>query len=141
MLIKWNGTNQHSIAGLVTLLPGWNEVGDKLWNGQKDKPGLKEQSGVIRLIDSGMLETGKKADGPVNDTTQTAFAGVEFDIASADPAEAKRMVGLTYRRELLQQWAGQAKDGEVKGAIEQQLKAIGLTEEEAQSAMKKKRGG
>ncbi len=140
MLIKNNEDRLHNVAGLMTLAPGVNEVPDDIWKK------ASQQSGVKRLLKERILEPLRSA----GDATTTAAGegtgapggavSAATDIAGLEPQDAIRVVGETVDRALLTRWATEAKDRNVKAAVEQQLAAIGLTEEERQSALKKKGG-
>lgn len=134
MLVKNHEDRLHSLGGRFTLRPGINEVPDELWRE------LKGQSGVKRLLAAKLLTEERAGAQSQQGAGANATTSSETDMGKLDTADALRLVGETVDRALLSKWATQAKDAEVRQAIENQLAAIQLSEEERASALKK-RGG
>lgn len=126
-----------NLAGIVLLAPGINSVGDDLWKQ------ATEHEMVRKLIDAGTLEVVKKAEDGAAVNAATDPGGMPpsapDDINAMGPADAQRIIGQTYDRTLLLSWSGSTKNKDVKTALDAQLKAVGLTEEEVASANKKRR--
>lgn len=133
-LLKNNESRIHFLGTRVRLAPGINEVGEEDW------AKLKGQSMVKRLLAARVVEVVRSA-GDANVTDATMAGGVataETDISSMSEADATRLVGETVDRALLTKWAGQAKGG-VREALDKQLAALGVSEEERAQAFKRKR--
>lgn len=139
MLVKNNEPRIMSLAGKSVLQPGVNEVPDDVW---KD---LQKHVTVKALVDAGTLEVMTVRQATREGLTPTAAPGTpggtpvtELDINAVEPADAKRLAGETFDRALLQKWQREVKDKDVRGAIEKQLEATGLTSEEVETAKARK---
>lgn len=115
----------------TVLKPGLSEMTDEAWGK------IKGQKSIQRRIADGTLKIEKHANGPVNDATG-GEAGASFDI-NADATESMRFVGMTFDRNLLAKWGKEAKNKDVKDAIDKQLGTVGLSEEEREAALKKQK--
>lgn len=137
-LVNNKEARQINLAGIVLLAPGINQVPDEVW-----KEAAKHSSTTL-LLDSKLIEVVRRADdGASINTATVAAVGVSApapeDINDLEPPDAIRIVGLTFDRALLALWAGSAKNKDVKGAIEQQLKAAGFSQEEIDGISKTRR--
>jgi hypothetical protein len=136
-LVNNKEARQINLGGLVLLAPGINSVPDDLW-----KEALKHDNAKL-LVDAGTLEVVRRAEDGAAINTATDPGGLPGapvdDINQLEPADAIRVIGLTYDRTLLSTWGGSAKNRDVKAALEQQLQAVGLTPEEAEATVKRKK--
>ena len=115
MLVEWTMPNVYSIwhsnkGKPLQLLPGINEVDDKMWTECEKHPNVKLN------IDEGNLVV---HDKPTGDRKQKTEGLMQYDVR-----EAKRIVKNTFDKDLLGKWAKMDNRQVIQTEIETQIKKV-----------------
>lgn len=131
MLIEWKGSgplaigdprkSNYKLAAVIVCTPGISKIEDEVWNGSKDKPGVKDNPEIKKMIEKGeiIVMRDKSADAET-----AAKKGEAVDLFGLKVDEAKSFVEKTMNMELLESWAETETRPKVRRAIEKQISEL-----------------
>lgn len=134
MLIEWKGSgplavgdprkSNYKLAAVIVCTPGINKIEDDVWNGTKEKPGVKENPVMKKYIEEGSIVVMRDK---ATDAKSAQDKGEAVDLFGLKVEEARSFVQKTLNMELLESWAETETRPKVKRAIERQIQELTIT--------------
>lgn len=117
MLVMWKEKNALTIhqpgkartSKGELILPGYNDVDDKVWENLAAQPGVKFWLDKRKLVTRAPSKDNKKANKGL----------LKFDIQ-----ETEEIIRETYSKPVLKKWKSHETRADVRGMIEEQIKVI-----------------
>lgn len=124
MLIKYTKASLYR-CNEMRLIPGVNEVSDKVWDSVKDNPLVK-----ARLSNGEIVLMKVSTQAPQDSKASQAGAPAAYSLAELNANEAKEIVKETLDLKLLEAWKEKETRKAVVTAIEKQIESLAKPEKE-----------